>query len=248
VDQDAVALHGPAVLDVRSDEAASLVAQLQSMFATDGLEFLAPVADRWYVRVPEGELPRTTSLEDALGRNVFGLLPRGTGRINWPSAITETQMAFSTHAVNAARESEGRLAINGVWFWGEGALPASVASPYALIYASDPFALGLGRLSGTRSVALPASLKGVDAVRERESVLVVLDPLAFALQRGDAAQWTRAANDLEEGWFMALAEAIDRFEKVRLIFPGMRHTRVATLTAASRWRFFRTRKPLASHG
>jgi len=248
LDQDAVALHGPPILDVGRDEAAVLVAELQSMFASDGLEFVAPAPDRWYVRVPEGELPRTTALEDALGRNVFGLLPRGSGRINWPSAITETQMVFSGHPVNSARESEGRLAINSVWFWGEGTLPAKVGSPYALIYANDPFALGLGKLSATRSIALPAALKGVDAVRETESVLVVLDNLATPLQRGDEAQWKRAAQALEESWFMALGEAIERFEKVRIIFPGASHTRVATLTAGSRWRFFKTRKPLAAHG
>ncbi|MGZ5097142.1 MAG: hypothetical protein ACXWG9_03595 [Usitatibacter sp.] len=248
VSQETAALHGAAVLGVGRDEAAALVAELQALFASDGFEFVAPVPDRWYVRVPEAELPRTTALEDALGRNVFGLLPQGSGRINWPSAITETQMVFSGHPVNAARESEGRPAINSVWFWGEGALPAKVDSPYALIYANDPFALGLGKLSATRSVAPPANLRDVDAVREKESVLVVLDQLASPLQRGDEAQWKRAAQALEEGWFLALGEAIERFETVRIILSGASHTRVATLTAGARWRFFRTSKPLCDHG
>ena len=32
------------------------------------------------------------ALDAALGRNIFGLLPQGSGRINWRSAITEVQM------------------------------------------------------------------------------------------------------------------------------------------------------------
>ena len=211
IDQDAVALHGPAVLDVTREEAAVLVAELQSMFTTDGFEFAAPSPDRWYVRVPEGELPRTTSLEDALGRNVFGLLPRGSGRVNWPSAITEVQMVFSGHAVNDARQSEARLAINSVWFWGEGALPPKVDSPYALIYANDAFALGLGRLSGTRSVGLPATLKGVDAVVH---LAAVLDPIE-SLQRGDEINTGRRG--AEEGWFPTLG--CDRALRAKADFP-----------------------------
>jgi hypothetical protein len=247
IGQDAVALHDAAILDVTRAEADALVAELQGQFASDGLRFLAPRADRWYVQVPDAEVPRTTPLDDALGRNVFGLLPKGPGRLNWPSAITEIQMVFSSHPINAERERLGQPAINSVWFWGEGALPAKIASPYALVYAGDAFARGLAKVSGTRSAALPAGLAGVDAVRADESVLVVLDELTAPLHRGDAEAWTRAAQGLEERWFAILGEAIERFEGVRLILPGAVDTRIATLTGASRWRWFRPRKPLAAH-
>ena len=44
-----------------------------------------------------------------------------------------------------------------------------------------------------------------------------------------------------------LGNAIERFDAVRLILPADRDTRVATLTPAARWRWFRSRKPLATH-
>jgi hypothetical protein len=69
------------------------IAALQSHFASDGLEFTAPSPDRWYVRMPAGEAPRTTPLAEAKGRNVFGLLP-ADGR--WRSAMTEAQMILSS--------------------------------------------------------------------------------------------------------------------------------------------------------
>ena len=247
IDQQAVALHHGAMLGVTRDESTTLVAALQSLFAADGFEFLAPGVERWYVRIPPDELPETTPLDDVLGGSVFGLLPRGNGKINWASAITETQMLMSTHPVNEARERAGHAAINSVWFWGGGATPAVVSSPYALIYADDPFARGLARLSGTRLAELPPSLARIDAVREGESVLLVLDSLVRPLQRGDEAGWRAAAEALERDWFGALGEAIDRFETVRLVLPGPQHAVVAHLTHGARWRWLRRRKPLAAH-
>lgn len=245
--QDAAALHDASILEITRDEAHALVASLQAFFAGDGLEFLAPKAERWYVRVPEAEVPRTVPLAQALGRNVFGLLPQGSGRLNWQGAITEAQMLLAAHPVNARREAEGRPAINSVWFWGEGAAPAQVRSPYALVCADEPFAAGLARLSGTRGTAAPAGFDAIDAVRAEESVLVVLDGLGSAWRRGDEAAWTRAASEFEGRWIAELDRALRRFERVSLVLPGPNDTLVATFTPSMRWRWFRGRKPLASH-
>ena len=247
VGTDAITLHHPSVLAATRDEATALTAALQAFFAGDGFEFRAATPERWYVRVPEGEVPRTTPLEQALQRNVFGLLPRGSGRVNWPSALTEAQMLLTAHAVNSARESQRRPAINGVWFWGEGALPASVARPYSLAYAEDPFARGLALLSGGRAVEPPASLDGLDAVREGETVLAIVAGPSKALQRGDLEAWAAAARRLDDAWFVNLTDAVERFGAVRIILPTGRDTLVAQVTAGTRWRWFRRGRPLASH-
>ncbi len=247
IGQDAVALHDAAVLDVTAAEAAALVAALQAHFEADGLEFIAPVPDRWYARVPEGEVPATTPLASALGRNVFGLLPKGTGRINWAAAITEAQMVLASHAVNLAREVAGRPAINSVWFWGEGEAPAKVESAYALVYARDALARGLGRLAGTRTLPPVTSFALIDAVRPAEWVLVVEDRLTRALRSGGEAAWASAATVLDNEWFADLGVAAQRFDGVRIVLPGPRDTLVATLSPQAKWRWFRARKPLAAH-
>ena len=244
---DAVILHDAAALEITADEAAHLLAALQSHFAVDGIEFSAPVPDRWYARVPDGEDPRTTALEEAVGRNVFGLLPKGSGRINWGSAITEAQMVLAAHPANAAREAAGKPPINSVWFWGEGAAPATVTSPYALAYAGDPFAVGLARLAGIRALPAATSLDRVDAVRPEEWVLAVDDRLTAAVRAGDEARWIDAARALDDSWFARLGEAAQRFEGMRLVLPGPRDTLVATISPGARWRWFRKRKALATH-
>lgn len=247
ISSEAIALHDASVLDVHRDEAAALVATLQAHFAADGLEFVAPHASRWYVRVPEGEAPRTTALDAAVGRNVFGLLPRGEGRINWGSAITETQMLFADHAVNAQREAAGRPAINSVWFWGEGRAPAQVGRPYAIVYADDAFARGLARLGGARAAETPRQPGNVDVAPDGEDVLLVIDALTAPLHRGDAEAWEAAALRLDEEWFEHIPKLVERFDGVRIVLPGRHETRVIAIDLSSRWRWFRGRTPINAH-
>lgn len=247
IDGDSLVVHDASILDVRRDEADALVAALQSLFAEDRLRFHAAAPDRWYVEVPRGELPATVPLDEARGRNAFGLLPTGGGRINWKSALTEAQMVLAAHEVNARREAAGEPAVNSVWFWGEGTTPASLARPYAAVHARDAFARGLARLSGAALPPLPSRLASVDLVGEAEEALVVLDDLAAPLRRVEVDRWRAAAHALDEQWFGALDQAIDRFGGVRVILPRATDTLVAVLPRAARRRWLRRSKPLATH-
>ncbi len=246
IDHDYLRLHDASVLDVDRGEADELATALQQHFRQDGLELRALAPQRWYLRAPAGALPETTSLEDALGRDVFGLLPTITA-INWRSAITEAQMVLGAHEVNARREAEGKLAVNSVWFWGEGERPAQVRKRYALVYAEDDmFARGLGVLSGA-DVRTLAPIADIDLARPEDSILVVVAALTQSLRSGDAQGWLAAAASLDQLWFAGLGDAIERFDRVRLILPAGKDTRIATLTGSARWRWFRARKPLAAH-
>jgi len=245
--EDHLEVHDASVLAITRPEAQALIAALQSHFAADRLEWRDAAPERWYLRTPAGSLPRTTPLEAALGRDVFGLLPdRAGSAINWRGAMTEAQMVLSTHAVNEAREKEGKPAVNSIWFWGEGVRPENLARPYALVLADDAFALGLARLSGAEARPLPRSLGEVDLVRPGDRALVVVDALRAPLRRGDLEGWQAAMRSIEEAWFGAMDSAIDRFGAVRLVLPSQRGTCVATLDRAARWRWFRPRRPLHS--
>ncbi len=246
VDHDEVVLHDATSLDLNTDETASLVATLQRHFAADGLEFQAVSPERWYVRVPAGEAPTTVPLERALGRNVFGMLPRGQGRINWPSALTEAQMTLSSHEVNMRRGSS-KLAVNSVWFWGEGARPSQLPPRYETTYAADAFSLGIARLSGAEARVLPGGIADLTAADAKRPTLVVIGSLGRAIRRGDEAAWISAATQLDQQWFAGLGAAVARHHIVRVVLPTQGHTRIATLTGASRWRVFRSRKPIAQY-
>jgi hypothetical protein len=245
--QDAVTLHGADALDVTPSEADELVNALQGHFAGDGLAFVAPCPERWYVRVPGGEAPSTTPFAAAVGRNVYGMLPRGAGRINWPSALTEAQMVMSAHPVNARREAAGRPAINSVWFWGGGELPPEVRSPFASIHARDPFVRGLARLAGAETLDLPDSPEGIATPPKGATALVHDDRLVAALRSGDAARWSSAAAAIEAAWFAPLGAALGRFGGARVVLPALDRTLEARLDPASRWRWWRASRELSSH-
>jgi hypothetical protein len=244
VERDSLVLHHAAALAISPDEARALVATLRDHFAADGLEFHVPRPDRWYVRVPAGEVPVTTPLPDAIGQDVFRRLPRGPGKINWAGAITEAQMMLSAHPVNIAREARRQPPVNAVWFWGEGSLPRDVPRAYARVFGSDPFAAGLAHLSGAELAPLPASIA---AIAGEASTLVVLDQPLMAAYAGDADAWTRATLELDGQWLAPLGEALSRHAPVRIVLPAARDTCVASVSRASRWRLFRRPRPLSVH-
>ena len=134
-----------------------------------------------------------------------------------------------------------------MWFWGEGRLPGTVPATYALVYADDAFARGLGVLSSTRVMAVPRGVDELDAVREGESVVAVLDAPSQALHRGDAEGFRQAAEALDERWFVPLQAAIERFEQVNLFLPRGGDTLVVRVRSSARWRFYRRARPLSAH-
>jgi hypothetical protein len=247
IERDLVALHDASVLDVGRDEADRLVAALQALFRDDGLEFHAPAPERWYVRVPDTDVPRTTPLHSAVGRDIFTLLPRGAGPLNWRSMITESQMVLSSHAANARREAAGLPAVNSVWFWGEGALPASVAPRYAQVYANDAFTRGLATLSGVTAQAVPERFDGLAAPSATGETLVVVDDLTRALRRADIDAWLTIAKSLDTRWFAPAAKAKTPFGTVRLVLTGESGAVVATLTSRAKWRFLNRPRRLADY-
>ena len=155
LDRHALVLHDASVLALTREETDAALAVLNDFFARDGLAFIAPVSDRWYVRVPPGEAPRTVPLEDAVGRNPFGMLPGPGARLSWPAIFSEAQMLLASLPGNAVREAEGRPTLNGVWFWGAGAFPSGLPQPFASVAANDPLARGLALASDCAIYALP---------------------------------------------------------------------------------------------
>ena len=246
VERGGLVLHDATVLGLTRDEADEAVAALNDFFGRDGLEFAAPSPDAWFVRVPPGELPRTHPLEDAVGRNPFGMLPEGLGKLRWPSLFSEAQMLLAGLPLNAARESRGLPPVNAVWFWGGGALPRDLPRPFDRVAAGEPLARALALASGCALHALPATLAAL-ASHGAAGCLAVVPSLVPPMRRGDPEAWIEAARALDRDWFAHLSAALRAFGGLRLVLPGERDTAVFDLAPAARWRVFRRARPLASH-
>lgn len=245
VDRDALVLHEAVVLDLTREECDEAVTALNAFLAGDGLAIEAPHPERWYLSLAPEEIPDTVPLAEAVGRNPFGLLPSGGVRHKWRSLFSEAQMLLAALSFNQAREAQGRPTLNGLWFWGAGALPAVTSQPFTRVAALDPLARGLAVASGTPVHATPPTLAGMAA--EFPGTLVVIDALTRPMQRGDADAWCRAALDLERDWFAPLARGLATIEPVRLLLPVGDELLLCDLLASQRWRLWRRPGPLADH-
>ena len=106
----------------------------------------------------------------------FKLIFRGgKAAPDWQRLLTEIQILLHGSEVNAARQAQGELPVNSLWFWGAGELPAAFDTRWSLIYSDDVFVQGLAMLADTPCLPLPDDMQTLcsgDAVNPQ--VLVVI--------------------------------------------------------------------------
>jgi len=224
-------------VEVSADEAGWLCAALNEHFAGQGMEFFAPHPQRWYVRLDELPSIETVPLSQAAGRNVHGLLPKGSEAARWHQVFNEIQMLLFAHPVNEARAARGELPVNSLWLWGGGESAGSPRKTYDsassdkqlvemfAMAAEIPFAGWPAQWNGS----LPPTLMEQLAIRlgcqktaakplvisreERKSSsagrqLLVWTGLRSAMQRGDLNAWRTALQEFETGYAQPLWRAL----------------------------------------
>lgn len=125
--RDHFILEQPADLQLRREEAQSLLASLNQHFGLDGLHFLAPHPLRWYLRVEAKANLLTHPLARVVGRDTRPWLPQGDEAIQWQRWLNEAQMLLHEHPVNQAREAKGLAAVNSLWLHADA--PAAALPP-----------------------------------------------------------------------------------------------------------------------
>jgi hypothetical protein len=168
-------------LDLAVDEAQALAAAFNAAFADDGVRLEVATPTRWY-------LWQAASASPWQGFDVPPLLLDPARRPAPPEPelrrlLSETEMLFFAHPVNAARSERGLPLVAGLHPWGGGRLdpsvPAAVEAPAANGFDTagdgEPYLAGLRRLG-----ALPA--RGAGPV---ESVVWPLAPEAFRVEALD---------------------------------------------------------------
>jgi len=112
-------LTDPATLDMSEAESRTLLAAMQTYFATEGitLHYLQPT--RWLAEGRVFASLATASLDRVLGRNVDRWLPPSK---QIKLLQNEMQMLLYTHPINDQRAAKGQRSINSFWVSGSGAL------------------------------------------------------------------------------------------------------------------------------
>ena len=211
-------------MDLSREEADALARALQPLFGDAGFPLEPTTPARWYLRCPlDVRLPHFAAPGDVLGDDLMRHLPQGHNERQWRHLLNEAQVILHNHSVNQRRVQRGQMPANSLWFWGAGALPEWVRTPFIRVFSSDDIVVALARLAKV-SVAAPEPA-AVFHIEAKDSLLLDLvdirDPFA-----------------LERDWLDPLDAALKRrkLKALHLRFAGGERVSVKP---AHRWRFWR---------
>lgn len=239
-------------LSLSAGEAQALCASLNAHFAQDGLYFIAPHPQRWYVSMDTLPEMRALPLAQVAGRNIHKLMPQGVDALRWNRLGNEIQMLFYEHAVNLARAARGELAVNSVWLWGGGCMSAALARPFSKVWGDSELAAACAQVANIPHAPLPLqAAQCVPGENEAEGdVLVVWEGLRTALQMGDLHAWRVSLQDLEQRYIAPLLAALRKGQLARLVLyvPDEDVAQSFMLSRGAAWKFWCRGKSLSSYG
>jgi len=188
-------------LQVSIDETNQFLTTLNQYFSGTAT-FHALDARRWSARFSKEKSFLDKPAIEASGRDVA--VARGDEAL-----LTEIQMLLHAHPVNEAREARGEPAVNSVWLWGAGRMPAEAQGEWRSVAASEPSVLGLAQLAGMRRFEMPASAAAwLERLPEDGRHLAVLDVLRAPVALEQQAEYEEAVAALERLWFEPLLAAL----------------------------------------
>ena len=153
---------------ITSEEAATIVADLQAQLAGNGIEFHNGVSYRhlmvWHGG-PNGA--RLTPPHDITGKPAGPHLPEGEGAERLRAIMDRAAAILREHPVNRTRVAAGKPAATSVWFWGQGRRPAvpTLKERFGIegsVISAVDLVNGLGRLAGLERIKVPGATGFLD--------------------------------------------------------------------------------------
>ena len=170
------------------DDVMAAVSALQPAFADYGFIFSAGNDGSFYIRCPENtELPDFLPVMDLLGCDLAGQLSVSR---TWTALFNECQISLHNHPLNVQRQRDRQLPVNGLWFWGGGVLPTSVAHSFKSVTSTDPVIRALENSSNPKQGRdVLVDLRHVRSWPEVESHFDPLRPTLFDFADGTRWCW-----------------------------------------------------------
>jgi hypothetical protein len=212
-----------------ANEVQALLASANGLTLDHALSFV-PCADRWFLRAPSHWDLRAEPLAAAIDRPLQFVMPEGDAAPLWNRLLTEVQMTWHAHPLNAAREARGEPTINSVWLHGGGRWEALPPSRYSAVLADAAEWRGAASAAG--------AIAGDVHEAPRDGALLVWSDLLAPRLLHDWDAWTVAAVGLS-----ARLADLARTAALDLVLTGGQVVRRWRVRSADRLRFWRGRTP-----
>jgi len=228
-------------IGLMAEEAAQLCASLNAHFAVDGLRFIAPHPQRWYLQLDVTPQIHTYPLPQVVGADVHTHLPYGADALRWHSLFNEIQMLFYGHAVNMAREQRGEPVVSAVWLWGGGKLGRVLQQPYARVAGDSELARALAQADGNADLLNAGRGLAEGWADEQGDLLLVYEGLRSALHRANLAEWRSAVQQFEKNYAAPVLAALaaGKIGEITLDVPSESASRRFILARPALWKIWR---------
>jgi hypothetical protein len=247
---DHAILVDPGQLELAADEAAALAQAVAPLFDAAGLALRWPTPDAWFALGAPWEL-RAWPWTLASGRNVIAWQPAGPAARAWRRLLTEVQMSWHDHPVNAARAARGLRPVNALWLDGfVTRLPAArAAAPPGTIVSAGQALAGLAACAGWALSEPDRPFPAPDAAGGGP-LLVDIDRWRVPRRLGDVQAWQQAWADFDR-WLGSAAFAAARAAapgSLRVVLTAERRLVEIVAPAVPAWRFWHRFDPMAAIG
>jgi hypothetical protein len=224
------------------EETLSLAAEAETCARSAGARVC--VLDRhWFLRFDAPWSLHTTPLQAAIGDSIEPLLPAGSDSPRWRRLLTDIQIAWHHHAVNAAREARGARAVNGLWLHGGGPVGTLPGCGLAQVASDEPAVRGWALAAGVPAAAVGPGEVEIGAHGDA----LVLWPHLFASFKAAAWHAWLAQFAAFDQWLAGfVSRAFTAAAEVELVLCGRVQTRAVILARSDGWQLWRSAAPVAT--
>jgi 2,3-bisphosphoglycerate-independent phosphoglycerate mutase len=232
---------------IAQDEADRLIADLNTLFAGEGMTFHAGVSYRNLLIVGDasGMDPVCQPPHDIPDQPIADYPPKGTGADRVQTIMDRAAEMIEGHEVNRVRKEEGRDPVTGIWLWGQG-------RPAKLVPFRERFGVSGAVITGVDIIRGLAACMGMDlievdgatgyidtnyagkgeaavqALDEYDMVVVHVEAADEAGHMGDAGEKVLALERIDEYIVGPLTEAVTRYGDHRILIAADHPTPVTT--------------------
>jgi hypothetical protein len=229
---------------VSPEDAERLCESLNLHFAAEGMQFMAPNPQRWYLRLEQEPMMTMHSLSEAVGRDVRDYGPEGDEALRWDGLLNEIQMVLFQQPVNRAREEQGELMVNSLWLWGGGYASGKLRQPCSRMFTNSTLAAAFAAVADVGCVGIPDNAEQYLSDHDGK-LLIVWEGLSLALQHGDIDGWCASLQRFEQDCIAPLFQALRNglLEKITLDVLQKDASRRFVLTRRAARKFWRHAGP-----